>query len=394
MEALVGYMDNGLTIASILLLTYSCTEPFEFEAEAFENVLIIDASITDEVKTQEVFLSRSFVSDETAVQESGAMVSIRDDMGVEYQFQEAEPGLYRSTIDFGAVEGRDYSLQVRTNDGDAYSSSMVTLPPKAEMAELEVVRTTNESGIDGVAILANGMGPAGEVGYYRYEYEETYRIVSPFITFAELVVVSEDPPLLELNQIDREQRICYNTVVSNVIAITDTEGFSENRVSDFQVRFIPQNDEIIASRYSILVKQHTQSREAHVFYETLREFSGIENLFTQTQPGFINGNISPDNDSGERALGFFEVTSVTSQRVFFSFEDIFPNEVPFAPFCEIRTIDSRDPSLFNLITSNRWRFLSILPTDSDVILIYEIAPARCVDCSVFNTTVVPNFWED
>lgn len=387
-------MDNSLTVVSIFLVTYSCTEPFEFEAEGFENVLIIDASITDEIKAQEVFLSRSFVSDETAVQESGAMVSIRDDMGVEYQFQEAEPGLYRSTIDFGAVEGRDYSLQVRTNDGDAYSSTMVTLPPKAEIEEIQAVRTTNERGIDGVAILANGIGPGGEVGFYRYEYEETYRIVSPLITFAELVVVSEDPPLLELNPIDREERICYNTQVSNVIAITDTEGFSENRVSDFQVRFIPQNDEIIASRYSILVKQYTQSREAHVFYETLQEFSGIENLFAQTQPGFINGNISPDNDSGERALGFFEVTSVTSQRVFFSFEDIFPNEVPFSPFCEIRAIDSRDPSLFNLITSNRWRFLSILPTASDIILIYEIVPTRCVDCSVFSTTVEPDFWED
>ena len=393
MGALVGYMDNRLAMVGVLLLVYSCTEPFEFEAEGFENVLIIDASITDEIRAQEVFLSRTFVSDETAAQESGATVSVMDDRGVEYQFQEAEPGVYRSTIDFGAVEGRDYSLQVRTNDGKAYSSTMVALPPKAEIEGLEVVRTTNESGIDGVAILANGAGPSGAVGFYRYEYEETYRIVSPFVTFAELVVVSEDPPLLELNPIEREQRICYGTQVSNVIAITDTEGFSENRISDFQVRFIPQNDEIIASRYSILVKQYTQSREANVFYETLREFSSIESLFTQTQPGFINGNISSD-DLGQRVLGFFEVTSVTSKRLFFNFEDIFPNEVPFSPFCEIREINALDPSLFNLITSNRWKFLSIVPTESDELLIYEITPTRCIDCSAFNTTVEPDFWED
>ncbi len=390
------YCKSGLTILGMLLVIPSCTEPFEFNAEEFENVLIIEAGITDEMKAQEVFLSRSFVADEEVVQERGAMVSIMDDVGVTYQFQEAEPGLYRSTVDFGAVEGREYRLQVSTADGASYSSTMVTLPSKAEIEELRAVRTTNGRGTDGVAILVNSTSQDDGAGFYRYEYEETYRIQSALVGFERLEVVSEDPPTLEVVWNDRNERFCYNGQTSNTISITDTEGFSENRVSDFQVRFIDRGDRIVANRYSILVKQFKQSREAHVFYETLQEFSGIESLFTQTQPGFINGNISSDNDPEDRVLGFFEATAVTSKRIFFDFNDIFTEEDPgtLISECEETLRISRfDPGLFGLITSGNWRFLSTDPLDESQNT-YLLVKTRCVDCTVFGTNVRPDFWED
>ena len=393
---LVRYYKSGLTILGMLMVIPGCTEPFEFKAKEFENVLIIEAGITDEIKIQEVFLSRSFVADEEVVQERGAAVSIMDDMGVEYQFQEAEPGLYTSTIDFGAVEGREYRLQVSTDDGASYSSTVVTLPSKAEIEGLRAVRTTNERGIDGVAILITGIGQDDGAGFYRYEYEETYRIQSALVGFERLVVASEDPPTLELVWNDRNERFCYNGQASNTISITDTEGFSENRVSDFQVRFIDRRDRIVASRYSILVKQFKQSREAHVFYETLQEFSGIESLFTQTQPGFINGNISSDNDPEDRVLGFFGATAVTSKRIFFDFNDIFTEEDPATLISECeeaRKIKLFDPGLFALITSGNWRFLSTDPEDESQTT-YLLVKTRCVDCTVFGTNVKPDFWED
>ncbi|GMN09618.1 hypothetical protein MTsPCn9_16610 [Croceitalea sp. MTPC9] len=378
----------------VLLFTINCTEPFEFEAEEFENILVIDASITDEIKTQEILLSRTFLSGEEEVQESGANVSVVDDTGVVYQFQELQAGIYVSSIDFGAVSGREYKLNVQTRDGVSYSSASVSLPPVAEIEQLEAVRTTNELGIDGVAILVNAISQGQEAGFYRYEYEETYRIVSLFKTFEQLVVVSEDPPMLELVVKDRDEFFCYDTLGSNVISITDTQSFSQNRVSDFQVRFIAKDDPIISSRYSILVKQFTQSREANAFYNTLQEFSTIESIFTQTQPGFIEGNIRPDNNPEEKVLGYFEATSVTSKRLFFSFNDIFTQDDPLRRPCgDERRVSRFDSELFTLITSGKWRFLSTDPLDESQ-TIYLLVKTNCVDCTLFGTNIKPDFWLD
>ena len=58
------------------------------------------------------------------------------------------------------------------------------------------------------------------------------------------------------------------------------------------VRFINRNNYIISHRYSILVRQFVQSNEAFTFYETLNDLSRNESLFSETQPGFLAGNVS------------------------------------------------------------------------------------------------------
>ncbi|QLG46822.1 DUF4249 domain-containing protein [Costertonia aggregata] len=370
-------------------MNITCTEPFEFEPEDFENILVVEGNITDEFSTKEITLSRTFDSDETQRPENGAQVTVEDDIGNVFNFQEqGTTGKYLSQIDFEPLPDRTYILRITTSSGNSYSSAAVSLPPKAEIQDLKAVKTTQD-GVEGVSILVSSQGVDGMSGFYRYTYEETYRIVSFFNPTKELVVVSEDPPELELVDKTREERICYKTVASNAVFTANSDSFGANSVDNFQLRFIERLDRIVTSRYSILVRQFSQSREANTFYENLKEFSSLENLFSQTQPGFITGNVSSDDNPNEKVLGFFETTRVSSRRIFFSFSDIFGNGVRFLPDCEIIEPSPTGIDLFRVIKNGTFKYVSETVGGAPL-----VAPTACSDCTVLGSNIVPLFWED
>ena len=373
----------------MLFLNFTCTEPFDFETTGLESILVVEGNITDEVNTQEISLSRAHESGQGPIAESEAMVTVEDNQGNSFQFEElANTGKYRSLVDFGAVSGREYTLKIKTVSGESYTSVSVLLPPTADIKELKAERTT-KSGIDGVAIQVSSQGNNGEPGFFRYTYEETYRIVSFYITTRELIIVSENPPELELVEKTREERICYNTINSNEILVASAQDLNENVVNDFQLRFIDRLSRLVTSRYSIQVTQFAQTREANSYYQNLKEFSSLENLFSQTQPGFIPSNVSSDTNVDEKVLGFFEVTAVSRARIFFNFQDVFGNSSRFLPDCDILEPTPTGSDLFSIIRIGSFKYAG--ETDSGAPL---VAPASCVDCTILGSNVVPDFWID
>ncbi|HMB64166.1 MAG TPA: DUF4249 family protein, partial [Eudoraea sp.] len=85
-----GNVIKLLTI-SICLLFNRCIEPVEPQAIVeFENILVIDATITDELKQQKIVLSRTFsFEDEGSGPETNAQVTVVEDGQNEITFQEA-----------------------------------------------------------------------------------------------------------------------------------------------------------------------------------------------------------------------------------------------------------------------------------------------------------------
>lgn len=374
----------------LLLFNITCTEPFEFESKDFENILVIEGTITDELSTKEILLSRTSANlGEDINKEGGAQVIVEDNLGNVFRYEEeGETGKYISQTEFEALAGRTYFLKITTSDGNSYTSSSVSLPPEAQIKDLKAIRTTKE-GVDGVSILVSSQGANGESGFYKYNYEETYRIISFFNPSKELIVVSEDPPELELIDKTQEERVCYNTISSNSIFVASSDGSRDNEINNFELRFINKLDKIVTSRYSILVKQFSQSRDANTFYENLKEFSSLENLFSQTQPGFITGNIKSDIEPDQKVLGFFEVASVSSKRIFFSFNDVFGPEPRFFPQCDIIEPTPTGINLFRVINNGTFKYVSETPGGAPI-----LAPAACSDCTILGSNIVPNFWED
>lgn len=391
-----------VTICSTLLTT-SCIETFETTFEDFESAIVVEATITDKLEQQRVFLTRTFeFEDDGPSPETNASVRVEGGGNV-IVFEESTPGLYLSTQAFAAQPNIDYQLRIDTQNGRSYSSNQMTLTQTTQIDDLRAERITNDLGEEGVVILVDSFDPTGNSVNYRYQYEETFKIIAPFWTPDDLEKARPDeatqPCDVKVVVDEKSEETCFSSDFSNAIIQTSTRDLAEDRVSDFEVRFINRNNYIISHRYSVLVRQFVQSNEAFTFYETLNEFSGNESFFSETQPGFLEGNISSDSNEDEKVLGYFDVASVVERRIFFNYEDLFPGEelppyvdpcVPNAP--ELARGAPPVCVLSTLVENDLVRLLGNNDTPADMEGPYFVAPRVCGDCSEIGKAEIPEFW--
>ncbi len=396
-------------ILFLLLIMTSCVEEIDFvgNSETFESALVIEATITNELKQQEILLSRSYAFDEEGpIPESGALVSLESSQGL-INFSEMAPGKYVSEVTFAAQENVAYRLKIISNNGSVYSSNSEQLSSSTEIDNLIAVRENNDLGENGMAIYVDSFDPTNSSKYYRYTYEETYKVIAPDWKPEELIVTGSVFPDCTVELVNRveEAHTCYSTKASTNINLVNTNGLTEDRVSNHLIRFINSEDFILTYRYSILVKQYIQSLGAYSYYKALNEFSSEGSIFSQTQPGFLSGNTVSETNSQEKVIGFFDVSTVSEKRIFFNYEDYYPDEPkplfitecnPYAP----TIITGIPPVQFcgELITGhlrNKIVYYDVneFPSGGDPGP-YFVVVIECGDCRSLGSNIVPDFWEE
>ena len=406
----------------------ACIEPFEIEARTFESALVVDATITDEEKEQKVVLSRAFpIDSEGPLPETGAQVKVVGEDQTEYSFQETVPGTYVSLQPFAAQAGVGYALHITTSDGNSYTSESERTPDKVAISNLYVARETNDLGEDGVSILLDNTAPLGEPKYFRYTYEETYKIIAPNWTPLVYDIIDDDiydgdSYQVGLTAEEEPRQICYKTTASTDILQISTASLGENTISRFTVKFLNRMNYAIAYRYSILVKQFTQTPEAFFYFQKLKDFSSSESIFTDIQAGFLEGNIRSAT-TNQKVIGYFEVAAKDERRVYFNYSDVFPGEprpnYPVACDLELNiplksagyhtTIingelvcdGSCESPLINAIRSGDIAYFQTAAgyegyTDEELSYIapYISKVVGCIDCRVLGNNVKPDFWEE
>ncbi len=388
------------------ILVYNCVEPFELATTNFESILVIEGTITDRQETQRIVLSRTFPLDTIVDSNVGnAKVLVQGSDGESYGFIEIRPGEYHSTQPFNAKIGISYTLAIETAEGFKYNSEPVTIASRSTIENVYTKREINDSGEDGVFIYVDSFDPTGQSKYYQYEYEETYKIIAPYWSNRDAYVVSPLPnPQVDLRSRMKEERVCYGTVASKRIIQKNTTGLNEDRVSQFPVRFIAKSNYILTHRYSILVKQYVQSRDAYSYYENLEALSSSESLFAQLQTGFLEGNIKPESDVNEKVIGFFQASSVAEKRIFFDFDDVLSGErLPdYAVDCNLVSppiIDEAGSSpLIDAINQGILKYVDKYdesnPNRFRVYGPYLMVQTPCSDCTALGSNVKPEFWEE
>ena len=361
-------------IICTLLVFASCLEELDLETFSEENFvpsLVVEGTLSDELKEQVVYLSRSDVRidletdtiynpflplglgprDSVKV-EPNARVRVLVNGTTTITFPETDPGVYVSEVPFAAEENTSYELLIETSGGAAYRSDPQVLVGKAELTNVYAERMTNEFGIEGIGIYIDGRALDGTAENYRYTYDETYKIIAPAWDDEEFRLTNYDPcaePVtytLEIVPREVQNQVCYNTVPSRSIIQNNTAGNTTEVVSRFQVRFISRDDFIITHRYSIEVQQWVQSPNAYSYYNALDAFSRSGSIFSQVQPGTLRANIVREDDPEELVLGQFEVASVTRSRLFFNYDDFFPGEdlPPYPVNCDPHSSFESHPS--------------------------------------------------
>ena len=425
-------------IMGLLLVLFGCLSCLdELEIETLtENeqttALVVEAVLTDEMITQKVYLSRSSLrldldTDtvynpyiplgsrpiESVDMESGATVRVVGDNGTEYQFTEGEEGIYLSNQQFALEMGVDYSLDIATSDGREYESDPLVVQGKSQITNMYAEKAISDSGEEGIAIYVDSEPQQGAPKFYRYSYEETYKIVAPYWRLYDFELTDYDnstyPPSYTLEIVEREvqNRICYNTIASTTIEQLSTAGLPESNVSRKLVRFIGRDNFIISHRYSILVQQQVQSRDAYSFYETLKSFSQSDNVFSQIQPGAIYANVHRKDGSRESVLGYVEAVGVSDRRLFFNFDDFFPGEelppyafgfncsLATAPLlrtrgCPQNLLDRIDLGLVSFYSPYNENLVPFATCPGP----YVFVPRLCGDCTLLGSNVEPDFWID
>jgi len=315
-------------------------------------------------------------------------------------FIEAEPGKYLSTTAFAAQDNVEYSLRVQTQDGKNYISSTSQLSDTAEIESITAEASQDSFGNSGISILVNSLSNTGSGNFYKYEYVETYKIIAPFWRSDGLVPEEdEDSCDFTIELREDEERVCYNTVQSIDIIVANTIGQPLDELNNFEVKFINIDNTIIAHRYSTLLKQFVIPEEAYNYFEKRRELSSQDNLFSQTQPGFLEGNFTslefPDE---ERVIGIFYVSTVSEKRFFFNWTDLFPDqeppEIPCGVFAPPLVKMSGDCLLKESVTANTVRYWGQNEDQGMSEGPYDVVTRECGDCTARGTNVVPDFWEE
>lgn len=386
---------------------FNCTEEIQLSTENFKNVLVVEATITDEFKTQEVKVTSTFLLEsDTPVFDAGASVQVATSSKT-YNFHHVGEGVFYSDEQFQAIKDESYKLLITTSDGKKYYSNSEVLAPKAELENLYAELGSSQEG-SGVYVLVDSNNDLDGAAFFRYEYEETYKIVSPYFRFQDISIsniqgVSKERTYdIDIVERPADQQNCYSTNTSTEILLMSVSSLSENRVSRFPIKFISENSPFLRDRYSILVKQYVQSADANNFYKILKELGGdSESVFVTNQPGFVQGNIFSEESLEEKVIGFFDVSTVTSKRIYFNYADFNFVLPPYYFDCEVRLLDydkvgSVDPYqldersiLLTLLTDNPpFKYISGFGT------LYEIVDPECGDCSTFASNIKPEFWED
>ena len=379
------YKKLFIFIGFVMIMS-SCVEEIALSSEDFEEAIVIEGLVTNELKKHEIKISQTFAIDSTGPKPvSGADISVTGED--EHIFEELEPGRYISIDSFAARPGIDYQLSILVN-GNEYISEPTQLSGTSSIGELEANRI-NYRGEDGVAITLNNQTSTGGANYYKYEYVETFKFNSNYDKVKDIILVDGVP--VEVPK-QKEEYTCYQTNNSQKIILANTNSLSDDSVNDLLINFIDSKDPSLSNRYSLLIKQYVIGRDAYNYYKILEELSGSENIFSQTQPGFLEGNITNITNPNEKTIGFFNVSSVTKKRIYFNYEDFYdpegirPRFVPFA-LCE-ETLPGID-NLIEQIERNAVRWAGVLPGGGILVV-----PARCVDCTFFGTNEKPDFWED
>ncbi|GGG98620.1 hypothetical protein GCM10011416_16020 [Polaribacter pacificus] len=370
------------------VLINGCTEAYDLKITTIEEALVIEATISNELKYQEIKLSKATALEvEEIIAESNATIEVKDEANNSYSFTETSPGIYTSNIQFSAKINTNYQLFIKTANGDTYESNPTKTTSHSKIEDLTVTLGESLENNNEFRLNVSSFDPNGQSKYYRYTYEETYKIVAPYWSPFDITL----NPGIEIVPRTIQNQICYQTYRSNAIIQTETTNLTEDRVSEFTVRRIPVTDYIASHRYSILVKQYVQSFEAYNYYKLLNKFSNASDLLTQSQPGFFEGNIKAVSEPSKKVIGFFEIASVSSKRTYFNYKDFYPNGTPNTP--ELCGVYSPTLHLMDALQSGEFTFYDYNPQPSESLPgPYLLVSKGCGDCTVYGTNVKPNFW--
>jgi hypothetical protein len=378
----------------MIIIISSCVKQFIPETGTDPDLIVVEGLITDQPGRQAVKISRSIPLGIEANYnpERGCNVWITDDTGAKYQLTESVDGAYLTSADFSGIVGRKYILNIevihytqpfnrKVIDFTLQSSPVEMLPvPDIDSLYYEKVQIKEENGFpfpgEGCQIFLNTADPTDECKYYRWDYTETWKIVTP--SYQRSI-----------------NRICWITNKSDDINAKTVTGMNENRIDHQRIKFISNESDRLSERYRIQVNQYSVNEEEYNYWSDLEKITEQSGNFYDIMPSSVSGNIYCPGNPDRQVLGYFSVSSVKSKVLYI--DELFKGLVDPYRDCTkdtLRNDGSPFPpeGFFDYDGILYW--LVELNTTSNPSYLITTLDKGCVDCTTRGTTVKPDFWTE
>lgn len=376
-----------LLLTTSLLWLSSCVDEYWPEVSKYQNLLVVDGGITNEAPPYTVKLSISSPIDNADIQVyTGCSLIIEDGDGNQEFLSETEPGIYKTPANGMKGEiGKKYKLKIQTPDGKSYESSFDNLKTPVLIDNIDAKTETKSSNnvdheLQGYQFYVNTETPLLDTNYYLWKLKYTYHYQSDY--FIKWYYNGHLNIFLPIDSLYN----CYTTRSVNNIYTFNTENITNKKLENFPLNYVSTESRQLSLRYSLLVKQHTLSKNAYIYWNALEKQNSDQGSLYSRQPFQIRGNIRNINDAEEPVLGYFLVSSIDSSRIFvdrpdlpFYYTECTINEGNYLQYQEIGWTD---PVLYPVY-----------------VIMYQgnraVPGQACADCRQRGGTIVkPEFWEE
>ncbi len=363
----------------------SCIDEYWPEVSKYENLLVLDGGVTNEPGPYIVKISNSStlgIAD--FIPYEGCVLAIVCSNGEKEVLTEIAPGIHSTSVD--GIQGqidKSYKLLISTPEDKEYESTFELLKDIVEIEDVFAEVENHENGNVylpeiGYQFYVNTQETTLDTNFYLWKLESTYHYQSDY--FIHWYYTDR---LFQFNPIDSLFN-CWKTSKINTFYTFNTSSINSNQLKKYPLNYVNTQTKRLTIRYSLLVNQHTISKQAWKYWSTLEEQKSEQGTLYSNQPYQIKGNLININDIEEQVLGYFMVSSVHSKRIFV--DRI--NEQFYYSFCTFNDgwIEAmsglywggpfEDPQWVTLVDDQR-----------------GVAHAGCVDCrEKGGSTNKPDFW--
>jgi hypothetical protein len=402
---MIGKRTIYLVCICAALTLCTCIDPFYPKLDKYQSLLVVDGLLTDENASYYVKLSQTTETQgEAPLKVTGAMVSIRDDLGNNAILEEVSEGLYKSdSLTFTGTVDRIYTLYIRTDEGKEYESEPCKLSEGTDIDTVTYARdkvTLDDGEIEeGLRIYIDSKDPK-ENKYFRWDYEEWWKFNIPYPV--DYVYIDQS----NIFQIPRVNVTCWNNRRSDEIIIQAGETENFGAITDRPILFIPSTkSDRLSVQYCIQIRQFSISEKEYEFWDQLQQLNEAGGDIFDKQPFPVISNIHSSDDPGEQVLGYFQVSGVKLKKIYITRREVQQLELhPYRYGCELLFAGpwlfpmAETPVTFiwvyNYLVSQGYAFIGptyFFPGELESLMFTQ---KRCADCTVTGTPSKPDFWID
>jgi len=396
-----------LLLSACSLLT--CVDPYIPRLDKFESLLVVDALLTDEDRSNYVRLSRTIDSiDKEPERISGAHVTINDNLRNSTVLNEIIPGEYRTdSLTFRGITGRTYTLHIITREGGEYESEpcvMYAVPDIDSLyfAKDRVMSDRTGENLEGVRIYLDSKGESSS-NYYRWTFEEWWKFSVPEVKEYNYI---NDSTILPIANV---KKICWGNRKSDEIIIRSTISEATDAFEKNPVHFVASHEtDHLLIQYCIEVRQLSISREEYAFWDLMKHLDQSGGDIFDNPPFQVFSNIISINNPDDQVVGYFQVAGAKKKMIYITVNDVNDLDLPLYRYkCEMfekGVIDYPPPKppdsgvswddIYSGFTNSGFIFIKPTFYEDGRLLRLVFARPLCTDCTLSGSLNKPDFWVD